>query len=461
MVDTSRPAKDESVNGSVLVGLIAPAILLALDGHMFGVALPTIREDFAIPADMAAWVATVYSVPYMIFTPFYGRLGDALGKRRLLIAAMLIFLAGTTIILTATNLGWLMAGRAVQGLGSAGLLPLCLAIISQIFAPNERGKMLGRWNATLPLMGAIAPLLSGLLIVYLSWRFIFLPILVLGLVALVVVRRSVPELPGVMPPDFLRTFDWAGVLLLGGVAISFLFYASSRPITGVAPLQDMRLLGGGLLLLVGLLLWERHRRQPYLDLHLFTNRTFTLTSLCASIRMFLIGSTMFLIPLYLTDVHALRADWIGLILVLSSASKFVGTRSGGQVADSWGSRRPVVVSLLTHASGTALLALLPATAPVWAVVIGVLGLGLSTGLSQAPLHRAAMNNTEQEKMGMGAGLYTMIRFAGLVFGTALAGVVLQGGLDRGVSEIAAYQAVFWLASGVALMGIFTGWGIRE
>ncbi len=164
----------------ILIGLIAPSILVGMSHHMFGVTLPSIRRDFGIDADTTAWVVMIYTLPFMTLMPLYGRMGDTLGKRRLLLLGTTIFLAGTVITMTATSLAWLMCGRFVQGMGSAGFVPLSIAIISQRFAPEERGRALGTWNSAIPLTGLTMPYMAGLLVDSLGWRAIYPPILIAG-----------------------------------------------------------------------------------------------------------------------------------------------------------------------------------------------------------------------------------------------------------------------------------------
>src|SRR5690606_25307335 len=139
----------------LLLGLMAPSFMVGMDHHNFGVALPMIRAYFGLDADMAAWAAMIYNLPFMILMPLYGRLGDGLGKRRLLLIGMVIFLVGTLFVLFSPNLTWFMVGRVIQGIGTAGFVPLSLAIIAQWFAPAERGKMMGTWNSIIPLTGLI------------------------------------------------------------------------------------------------------------------------------------------------------------------------------------------------------------------------------------------------------------------------------------------------------------------
>ncbi|MEZ4869676.1 MAG: MFS transporter [Caldilineaceae bacterium] len=445
----------------ILLGLMAPAMLMGVYSAMFNVVVPTIRTEFAIASDMAAWVVTVYSLPFMMFMPLQGRLADAFGKRRLFLIGVAIFMLGTLVATVSPGLGWLMAGRAIQGLGSAGFTPLPLAIIAQIFPEKQRGKLMGTWNIAYPLTGIIGPMLGGVLIDYVGWRVIFWPMIALGVVTYWVVKQRVPEIPGFADRDFLRRFDWGGVLLLSGGATALLFYVSSRPITGVEALRDWRLLACTLLLFGALTFWEKRHTQPLVPIELFGHGAFTPASLCAGIRMFIMNSIRFLVALYVVDIHGLDATATGLVITAHAVPLFLMLRLGGQLADRWGSVWPVVVSMLLQCGALVYLALLPAAAPVGLVVLGVLWQSLGASIALAPLHRASLADIAKEQMGVAAGLYSMVRFTGALLGTALSGVLLQQQLDLGTATIRAYQHTFLFVAAVALVGAVIGYQLRK
>jgi EmrB/QacA subfamily drug resistance transporter len=445
----------------ILISLMVPGMIMPMASSMSRVALPIIRGDFQIPADMTAWVATVFTLPFMILMPVYGRLSDGLGKRRLILAGIVIFSIGTTITLLATDLAWLMVGRAIQGIGVAGMMPLGMALISTIFRADERGRALGTWSSIGPTIAFLGPLAAGFLVEGWGWRAAFAPPLVISIVAFLVVFKLVPAGLSDVKPNFLRTFDWVGVILMAGAITTLLFYLSSRPITGVAPLHDWRLLTVTLLLLGGFLFWEKQRQDPFVRLDIFADRTFSRASFCASMRMFAMGGMGFLIPLYLVDVHRFSAAYIGGMLMINPGMMALIVRFGGQLADRWGSRWPVVVGLGVQASVMVIFSQLPGTAPIWVMALTLGYHGLGAGLMQAALHRAAVGNIAAARMGAAAGLYSMLRFTGVVIGTALAGVILQNYLDQALPVIEAYQNVFLFLAGFSISGVIVGFSLRE
>ncbi|MEZ4837392.1 MAG: MFS transporter [Caldilineaceae bacterium] len=444
----------------ILLSLLFPAMLMPLASSMANVALPTIRDQFAIRADMTAWVATAFTLPFMVFMPVYGRLSDGVGKRRLILGGLALFTFGTAITLVATDLVWLMVGRAIQGFGTAGMVPLGLAFLSSVFHPAERGEALGKWSSMGPMMGFLSPVVAGFLVDHWGWRTAFAPPLLLGIFTIVIVARLVPAGLSTIVPHFWRRFDWVGVGLLSSAICAVLFFMSSRPITGVAPLQDWRLASFAAILFVFFLLWERRRSNPFVLLKLFRHRSFTLASLVASLRMVIMAGSSFLLPLYLADVRGLGPTATGFLLMIIPGSMFFVVRLGGRLADNLGARTPVFIGGIVQIIIMAAYALLPQTAPLWVLCVMLSVQGLGVGLMLASLHSAAMIGVAEEEMGAAAGQYSMVRFAGSTFGTALIGVLLQFNLDRGLSTLNAYQNVYLCLAGVAVLGLLCATGLK-
>jgi EmrB/QacA subfamily drug resistance transporter len=455
------PAAETHQNQMILISLMAPFALLVFNTSVFEVTLPAIRDVFQIQADVVAWIMTVYNLPFMVLMPLYGRLGDELGQRRLFIFGILMVCVGTIILFGASSLSWFMVGRAVQGAGSAGLVPLCMAIISQVFPAKERGKALGTWNSIGPVTNITAPLLTGVLIDYLNWRLVFTPVVLIGLGAIWMVWKQTPANPGRGKPGALRAFDWGGVGLLAGAVTMLMFYLSSQTITGIAPLRDWRLLLVTALLFGLFIVWEKRQTTPYIALDIFANRTFTQASICAGLRMFAMSAIGFLVPLYLADIHHLSAASTGMLLVGHAGALLVTMRVGGQWADRWNSRWPVVAGMAIQVSVMVALAVLPAESPLELVAGSLILHGMSAGLSLAALHRASLGKLPANQAGIAAGLYSMVRFTGTMLGPALGGIILQQGLDQGLSLLEAYQVVFWLTAVVTLGGVLIGWGLEE
>ncbi len=436
----------------ILLGLMIPSAIMVLNMSMFSVALPTMRDEFQVQPDQAAWLVAAYTLPFVIFTPLYGRLGDTLGKRRMLLTGIVIYIIGVIFSLFAVDQRLIIVGRVAQGIGTAGVNPLSIALIAELFPPAQRGRALGSWSSTGPGIATLAPFAAGFLVDHWGWRANFIMLLVAAVAAFFLMLNYLPQPTERFERKHLLNFDWIGFLLLALACICFVFYLSSRPITGVEPLQDWRLLLPALLLFLGFYRWERHFRAPLIDFSLFARKNFGLASLCALIRMILMNSNDFLLPLYFTDIHGIRPSTLGMILAAYSGALLTTTRLAGQLSDRGLGRWLIVGGLSLQCSMLITLANLPATAAVVLVIGVVFLLGMGAGLSLAVLSNVVMGDVPQAQSGAAAGLFSMIRFSGSIIGTTLAGVFLRQALGFSALPVAAYQIVFGTVAVVAVIG---------
>ncbi len=514
-----------------LAALMAPSLAVILSITMFAVGLPSVRDEYALGADAASWLVVAYTLPFIVFMPLYGRLGEALGKRRLLLLGVLFYLAGSVIVLLAQPLWVVLGGRILQGVGSAGVNPLSMAIIIELAPVEKRGTALGTWNSIGPVSGMVGPLLAGALIDAYGWRSLFLPPAAAAAIALVLVVLLVPRHAGARQAgkaggagglrragagsthhagapgagkaggsggsggtsapgagagaggtggagapggageaerrtqpaaEVLREFDWPGVVLLSLAISMFVFYTSSRPLTGVAPFRDLRLLATAAASLAAFLAYERRRSDPFVDPRLFRNRDFSFAGICVGIRMMLMGGVGFIVPLMVTDLYNFSAPQAGAMLALHAGALLVTMRLGGRIVDRYRSRTQVVAGLGLEGVSMLLLVLIPeggAAVPLLTVALALHGLG--AGLCLAALHLFALGNVEQEQAATAAGLYSMLRFIGSMIGPAVGGVLLYLGTERFGVETAAYRPAFLFYLVGGLVGAASAFGLSK
>ncbi len=455
--DQSRPKPSSATPNKqqMLIALMLPQLMVVINLAMINVALPAIRDTFNAPADLMAWVVTIYSLPYVALMPLYGRLGDDLGIRRMMLAGATVFLVGTTMNALSQSLPLLLLGRFIQGLGASGMVPLAIAMISRVFSVETRGRALGQWNSVGPLAGVTGTLLGGIIIDTLGWRATFFMPLLAGSVAVYKVRRVIPAPESQSQPETLQALDWTGVLLLSATLTALLFYITSRPITGRPSLTDWRLLLATVVLLTAFVWHERRIGTPFIDLTILADGTYRKACIAAATRMFVMSGSAFLIPLFLADIKGLNATATGLIFMLRALALFPTMYVGGRVTDRWGSRLPIVLGLSVQAASIGLLMISKTGKSLVWVVTGLLINGLGAGVALPALHHAAMSNQEGERGGAAAGLYSMIRFWGMMLGTALAGVLLQYLLDQGTAPLTSYRLAYASTILVGLIGVVT------
>ena len=436
--------------------------MLVLNGSMFTIALPSIRDYFQLEADAASWLVIIHSLVFMMLMPLYGKLGDAFGRRILFCAAIVVFAAGTVVSFLSPGALLLIAGRIIQGIGVASVHPTSISIITDRFPNHQRGKAMGTWNTIGPATGLAAPLLAGFITDNWGWRLTYVPTLVAALVAVFFIWWKIPkDSKKVDRSRALREFDWLGVFMLCTFIFGLVVYVSSRPVTGKNAFTDWRILLGTLVLGFGVLLWEKRRRLPFITYKLFSDRNFTISSICVAVRMFPMSAVSLLIPLYLADVRHLSATSTGTAMMVHAGALLVTMRIGGYLSDRLNIKIPILIGLVGQGLSMVLFALLPETASIAHIISGLVLHGLGAGLSLAAFHKIAMGRVPIENSGEAAGLYSMIRFAGVLFGSALGGVVLQLGLERGGPLVQAYQRAFVVFAAITVFGAALSFRLRD
>ena len=298
----------------LLIGLMIPVGMTTFNMSMFGVALPTVRDAFGAEADLTAWLVTAYSLPFVIFMPLYGKLGDSLGKARLFQSGIVLFFIGTLVCVLARDLPQLLIGRILQGTGTAGFYPLCIAIIAERFPPSHQGRAMGTWSSVAPGAASLGPLLGGFAVNQFGWNYVFVPSLLVG------VSCAVGGLPAGAGAAACKRRGAAGVRLAGRG-----FSGRHARLCHVLPVEPhgQRCRAAARLAFPGgrdrdglpVLAAGKADRQASGQLSLFTDRkNFGVASMSAGCRMIIMHTVNFLYVLYLTDVYGLSAMDTGRVL---------------------------------------------------------------------------------------------------------------------------------------------------
>jgi EmrB/QacA subfamily drug resistance transporter len=404
-----------------MLGVNLMVFMATLDMSIVNVALPTLVET--LHADFAAiqWVILSYVLVIASLLLLVSRLGDMRDKKRIFSTGLVIFLVASLCCGLAPSASWLIAFRALQGIGAAMTQSLGMAIITQIAPPSSRGRALGFIGGTVAMGLMIGPPLGGILLGIFGWRSLFLLNLPVGVVALWVVARRMPHLPPVKTGE---RFDLPGAAAASLTLGAYCLGMTAIQRGGFADPAGLALLG---LSLVGLFVFvaiERRAAQPMLDLTLFSNPLVTLP-LCMSVLVFITGASGFIMPFFFQSAQGRSVTEMGLLMMLLPASMALTAPVSGSLADRYGSRGICLLGLVVLCGGCFSLGTLTVATPWWGYLLRTLPVGLGIGIFQAPNNSSIMGEMPLHRLGVGSGLANYARVFGQSTGLPLVGAIFS------------------------------------
>jgi EmrB/QacA subfamily drug resistance transporter len=405
----------------VLAATILASSMAFIDGTVVNVALPALQTNLNATAIDVQWVIEAYSLLLSALLLVGGALGDHYGRRKIFLIGVCVFALASAACGFAADIRQLIVARGLQGVGAALLIPGSLAIISNSFSEDERGRAIGTWSGFSAITAGIGPVIGGWLVEHVSWRAVFFINIPLALIVILVSLRHVEE----SSDDEPTNVDWMGAILaaLGLGALVYGLIESSR--LGLNNQFVIIVLVAAVVVLIGFVWFEARISEPMLPLGLFRSRTFTGTNLLTFLLYAALGGTLFFLPLNLIQVQHYSATAAGATLMPFILLMFVLSRWSGGLVSRYGPRLPLIVGPLIAASGYALFVRSGIGGNYWLDFfppVTLLGLGMA--ISVAPLTTVVMNSVSQNRAGVASGVNNAVaRTAGLV-AIAVFGIIM-------------------------------------
>jgi EmrB/QacA subfamily drug resistance transporter len=408
----------------IMVSSIMASAMAFIDSTALNVVLPSLQKSLNASGTDLFWILNAYLLMLAALILIGGSLGDRLGRKKVFMAGIFIFILGSAACGFAPNVTLLVVFRMLQGIGGALMIPGSLSLISSSINPKERGKAIGTWSAFTTVVTMGGPVLGGAFGDAGLWRYIFFINIPIGIGALIILARQVKEIKN---EDGIQGLDFAGAIAiaLGLAALTFGFLRI--PDVGLNNWQVYSTLGGGLLLLLVFLIIEKKSRYPMMPLQLFTNLTFSGANLLTFFLYAGLGAGMLFLGLNMVQVQGYSQLQSGLTFLPFTVLMITLARFAGAQADKHGPRLFLICGPAIAGAGLLILSFVKQTTgptDYWTTFFpGILVFGLGMSLTVAPLTTAVMGSVSDHFSGTASGVNNALTRIASVFANAILGAL--------------------------------------
>jgi EmrB/QacA subfamily drug resistance transporter len=433
------------------------SLMAALDTLVVSAALTTIRNDLHASVEQLEWTVNSYNLTFAVLLITAAALGDRYGRRTLYAAGLGLFAAASAACALTPDVGWLIAARAVQGAGAALIMPLGLALLSAAFPPERRGAAIGIFSAITGLAVASGPLVGGAIVAGLAWQWIFWLNVPIGLIAMPLVLSRVRESHG---PD--TAIDVRGLVLVSGGALGVVWALVRGNQRGWSSAEVVGTLVAGAVLLIAFVDRQRRTPAPMLPLGFFRSRAFAAGNAAIFLTFASLFTGVFFYAQMLQTVRGYDALGAGLRLLPWTATFLTVAPVTGALADKIGERWLLTVGLGLEAAGMVWLASIASTQLSYGAMLGpfiVSGVGVSMAIPCA--QNAVVGSVGLDAVGKAAGVNSMMRELGGVFGIAISVAIFagRGSYSSPASFVDGFGPAIGVAAGLALVGALCGFAV--
>src|SRR5579864_6500216 len=409
----------------VLVICSSSLFIVGLDSTIVNVALPAIGRDLHASVAGLQWTVDGYVLVLASLLMLSGATADRVGRRRVFQIGLAIFTAGSGLCSLAPSLGWLIAFRMLQAVGGSMLNPVAMSIITNTFTDKtERARAIGVWSATYGLSMSLGPVVGGLLVDSIGWRGVFYVNIPVGLAAIALTARFVPE----SRAPRSRRPDPVGQALIIVMLGSLTYAIIEGPGLGWRAPTIMALFAAAAVALAVFVAYEARRTEPVLDPRFFRSAPFAGSVLTAISAMAATGGFLFLATLYLQDVRGMSALHAGLHMLPMAAIMAPGAVLSGRILARRGARLPMLASGAGLAAAGVLLSRLTDSSSTVQIIVAFAVFGIGAGMVNAPITYAAVSGMPVAQAGVASGIASTSRQVGQSLGVAVTGSILAASL---------------------------------
>ncbi|MFD9214199.1 MFS transporter [Streptomyces sp. NPDC059544] len=429
-------------------------LIVSLDTTVLNVALPSLRTEFHTGVAGMQWTIDAYTLVLASLLILAGSTADRIGRRKVFKTGLVLFTLGSVLCSLAPNLESLVAFRMIQAVGGSMLNPVAMSIITNTFTdPRERARAIGAWGAVVGISMAAGPVVGGLLVETVGWRSIFWINVPVGLTALLLTWRYVPESRAPKP----RRADPVGQLLVITLLGSLTYAIIEAPTEGPGTVLPFAALAAAAL--TALIAYEPRRHEPLIDLRFFRSAPFSGATVIAISAFAALSGFLFLNTLYLQDIRGLTALQAGIHMLPMAALTFLCSPLSGRLVAGRGPRLPLVVAGTSMATCGLLFAAFEAETSTPLLFTGYVLFGLGFGFVNAPVTNTAVSGMPRSQAGVAAAVASTSRQTGATLGVAVIGSVLAAGTGASghvTGFVEAGRPAWWIITGCGLSVLAVG-----
>jgi EmrB/QacA subfamily drug resistance transporter len=404
----------------ILFTVLSATFMATLDGSIVNVALPNMSDKLNVSMAAIEWVVTSFLITIAATILIFGRLGDIKGKTKVFKFGVVLFTLGSLLCGFTNSLPVLVAARVIQAIGAAATMATNQGIITQVFPPNERGRALGVLGTFVALGAMAGPPLGGMIVSAVSWKYIFLINVPIGIVVFILTIKVFPKSNTVLKEkldvkgSFL--FTVSTVLLFGALV--------QGQSTGYdSPIMISAFVIAFISFIIFIIV-ARKMKLPLLQLKIFNNSLFSISIVCAFISFIAISASNIILPFYFQDVLKLSPAATGLFMMVSPIVLAVVAPFSGYLSDKIGSEILTVIGLSFTSLGLLLISTLNVKSPVVMLMVYIVIMTIGNGMFQSPNNSLIMSTVPKDKLGIAGSVNALIRNLGMVMGTSLATLLL-------------------------------------
>ncbi|MGW2591507.1 MFS transporter [Streptomyces sp. NPDC001515] len=431
-------------------------LIVSLDVTVLNVALPAMRQDLDASVSGMQWTIDAYTLVLASLLMLAGSTADRIGRRKVFMAGLVLFTAGSALCSLASSLDALIVFRMVQAVGGSMLNPVAMSIITNTFTdPRERARAIGVWGGVVGVSMAAGPLVGGVLVDAVGWRSIFWINLPVGLAALLLTWRFVPE----SRAPRARRPDPVGQLLVVALLGALTYAIIEAPQKGWASPEILLFAAVSAGALAGLVVYEPRRADPLIDLRFFHSAPFSGATVIAVSAFAALGGFLFVTTLYLQDVRGLSALDAGLHMLPMAVMVCVLPPLSGRVVAARGPRLPLLVAGIGMAVGGLMFAAFDAETGTASMFTAYVVFGIGFGAVNAPITNTAVSGMPRAQAGVAAAVASTSRQIGQTLGVAVIGAVLAAGTTAARTSDGRVPAADFVAVSRPAWWIITGCGV--